>query len=278
MRDGGTNVLWGWFLITNSRKGLRVGGGGRNAISHISFYLFLSFFFYLLGGSASPPLASRWYLWPPCWFSPKQSIKQIDPVHIVCNTVARLNARNFVLFPRYIFFFVGGPTARGRQDLFSLRGSRSKFARTKEGAKRGEIDKRRRWRETVKFTRFGNAIFACILCEKKPYDRENKMHFTACPWNTWPVNGSSRRQIANSNHTNCAKRRVLKMKEKKKKKKSYPVEAVALIVCQRNVAVLLAEITRPRDTGGCLRSCCNESFRSAIKFNSQSEIRVKVAS
>lgn len=67
-------------------------------------------------------------------------------------------------------------------------------------------------------------------------------------------------------------------KKKKKKKKSYPVEAGALIVCQRNAAVLLAEITRPRDTGGCLRSCCNESFRSAIKFNSQSEIRVKVAS
>lgn len=46
-------------------------------------FSFFSVFFYLLGGSASPPLASRGYLWPPCWFSPKQSIKQIDPVHIV---------------------------------------------------------------------------------------------------------------------------------------------------------------------------------------------------
>lgn len=45
-----------------------------------SFYFLIFFlFFYLLGGSASPPLASRRYLWPPCWFSPKQIHKTNRP-------------------------------------------------------------------------------------------------------------------------------------------------------------------------------------------------------
>lgn len=71
------------------------------------FFVFFLLFFYLLGGSASPPLASSWYLWPPCWFSPKQSIKQIDPVHIVqhmgkvyCSKLGSL----FFLFS-FLFFF-----------------------------------------------------------------------------------------------------------------------------------------------------------------------------
>lgn len=60
MRGGDTNVLWGWFLITNSRKGLRVGDGGRNAISHISFYLFLfCLFFFFTYSEALPALRLR---------------------------------------------------------------------------------------------------------------------------------------------------------------------------------------------------------------------------
>jgi len=49
--------------------------------------------------------------------------------------------------------------------------------------------------------------------------------------------------------------RSLKNEEKEKKLGSR-----CTIACQRNTAALLAEITRPRNTNGYLRSCRNESF------------------
>lgn len=94
-----------WFCFFNYKDLLK--GESGNFGDFRIFFVFFLLFFYLLGGSASPPLASSWYLWPPCWFSPKQSIKQIDPVHIVqhmgkvyCSKLGSL----FFLFS-FLFFF-----------------------------------------------------------------------------------------------------------------------------------------------------------------------------
>lgn len=100
----GCFLLWFLFNYKDLLRGKVLG----------EFWRFRNFFFffciYLLGGSASSPLASRWYLWPPCRFSPKQSIKQIDPVHIVqhmgkayCLTLCSLfSSSSFLFFIRTI--------------------------------------------------------------------------------------------------------------------------------------------------------------------------------
>lgn len=58
MRDGGQTSSGDCSF---NYKLAERGGGNRDAISHIFLNIFscFVFFFYLLGGSASPPLASR---------------------------------------------------------------------------------------------------------------------------------------------------------------------------------------------------------------------------
>lgn len=107
---GTSSVIFLFFLLVLFFLIIKICWKGSRGILAISnfFFVFFLLFFYLLGGSASPPLASSWYLWPPCWFSPKQSIKQIDPVHIVqhmgkvyCSKLGSL----FFLFSSFLFFF-----------------------------------------------------------------------------------------------------------------------------------------------------------------------------
>lgn len=100
-------------------------------------------------------------------------------------------------------------------------------------------------------------LLRVLYCAKKPHDRQSGIKFVRL-WvrDTYQWN-NPRRGIANSNHTNCAKRSV---KNEENKTKKNILRSRCAIVCQRNAAALLAEITRSRDTDGCLRSCRNESF------------------
>lgn len=174
-------------------------------------YRIFSFFFciYLLGGSASPPLASRWYLWPPCRFSPKQSIKQIDPVHIVQHMGKTYFAWNYVLFSHCLLLFFlfhsdYRKVIRKRSGVVSHLVFAARERKEKENNKIGNISRGDTRRSSLDCpTQF--AYFECtrvfLFCAKSltTDNRESLICTTRTRINT--LQNSSQRCIANSNHT-----------------------------------------------------------------------------
>lgn len=228
------------LFLFNYKDSLRGESGNFGGFKFFSFFCI-----YLLGGSASPPLASRWYLWPPCRFSPKQSIKQIDPVHIVQH-MGKLIAWNYVLFSQvYLlflfpsFFFIltiakWYKSVACRKSFHIHRSRKEKKNRRKIRLviyiyiSRGNKKKRRGLLDYWAQIAYSECTRVLICARSLTSDnRESLIRTTRTCLNTFQNN--SRRCIANLNHTKTVLSGM-------SNKKSYISRCV--IVCQRSSRLL----------------------------------------